>query len=64
MVKVEVDEKNDKGDEKPKEPGEEKDKKESLQVTRERVCTPIYGNWKDKNLIKGSISIKELKKGK
>ena len=41
VVKVEVDEKNDKGDEKPKEPGEEKDKKESLQVTRERVCTPI-----------------------
>ena len=41
VVKVEVDEKNDKGDEKPMEPGEEKDKKESLQVTRERVCTPI-----------------------
>ena len=39
VIGVEANKENEKED---KEPGDDKDKKESLQVTRERVCTPLY----------------------
>ena len=42
VIGVEANTKNENGDKKPGDCGEEKYKKESLQATRERVCTPLF----------------------